>query len=110
MAIELRPAAKDLLSQRGYDPVLGARPLRRTIQREIEDNLSEKILFGELRAGQIVTVDVQGTGPQAQLTFKGAPKPGEVPGAPPAAIDSKAAAGGTDGRPANGEEHHPGSG
>ena len=52
------------------DPVLGARPLRRTIRREIEDNLSEKILFGELRAGQIVTVDVEGTGPEAQFTFK----------------------------------------
>ncbi len=60
MAIELRPAAKDLLSQRGYDPVLGARPLRRTIQREIEDSLSEKILFGELRPGQIVIVDAEG--------------------------------------------------
>ena len=47
-------AAQDLLSQRGYDPVLGARPLRRTIQREIEDSLSEKILFGEPRPGQIV--------------------------------------------------------
>jgi len=45
--------------------VLGAWPLRRTIQREIEDNLSEKILFGELKAGQIVTVDVEGTGPEA---------------------------------------------
>ena len=52
MGLELRPAAKILLSERGYDPVLGARPLRRTIQREIEDNLSEKILFGELRAGR----------------------------------------------------------
>ena len=60
MAIELRPAAKDLLSKRGYDPVLGARPLRRTIQREIEDSLSEKILFGELRPGQIVIVDAEG--------------------------------------------------
>jgi len=66
--------------------VLGARPLRRTIQREIEDNLSEKILFGELRAGQIVTVDVQGTGPQAQFTFQGVAKPGAVPGTPPAVI------------------------
>ena len=63
-----------------------ARPLRRTIQREIEDNLSEKILFGELKTGQIVTVDVQGTGPQAQLTFKGVPKPSEVPDAPPADV------------------------
>jgi ATP-dependent Clp protease ATP-binding subunit ClpC len=103
MGLELLPAAKALLSERGYDPVLGARPLRRTIQREIEDNLSEKILFGELKAGQIVTVDVQGTGPQAQLTFKGVPKPGEVPGAPPAEIDSKAAAGRTGGRLTNGE-------
>jgi ATP-dependent Clp protease ATP-binding subunit ClpC len=99
MGLELLPAAKTLLSERGYDPVLGARPLRRTIQREIEDNLSEKILFGELKAGQIVTVDVQGTGPEAQLTFKGAPKPDE----PPAEIGSKAAAGGTDGRLTNGE-------
>ena len=103
MGLELLPAARTLLSERGYDPVLGARPLRRTIQREIEDNLSEKILFGELRAGQIVTVDVEGTGPEAQFTFKAVAKPGEVPGAPPAEIDSEAAAGGTGGHLANGE-------
>ena len=103
MGIELRPAAKALLAERGYDPVLGARPLRRTIQREIEDNLSEKILFGELKAGQIVTVDVEGTGPEAQFTFEGVPKPGEVPDTPPAEIHSKAAADRTDGRLANGE-------
>src|SRR5882757_2829338 len=94
MGLELRPAAKTLLSERGYDPVLGARPLRRTIQREIEDSLSEKILFGELKAGQIVIVDVGGTGPEAQLTFKGVPKPGEMPDAPPAETGSKTAAGG----------------
>ena len=96
MGLELLPAAKTLLSVRGYDPVLGARPLRRTIQREIEDALSEKILFGELKAGQIVMVDVEGTGPEAQLTFKGVPKPGEMPDAPPAETGSKAPAGGTD--------------
>jgi ATP-dependent Clp protease ATP-binding subunit ClpC len=78
MSIELRPAAKDLLSQRGYDPVLGARPLRRTIQREIEDNLSEKILFGELRPGQIVIVDVDGGGETAKFTFNGVAKPDVV--------------------------------
>ncbi len=71
MGIELRPAAKKLLSERGYDPVLGARPLRRTIQREIEDHLSEKILFGELKAGQIVIVDAEGTGEDAKFTFNG---------------------------------------
>src|SRR5512133_3411363 len=67
MGLELTDNSKRFLAKKGYDPVLGARPLRRTIQREIEDNLSEKILFGELKAGQIVTVDVEGTGPQAQL-------------------------------------------
>jgi ATP-dependent Clp protease ATP-binding subunit ClpC len=82
MAIELRPDAKDLLSQRGYDPVLGARPLRRTIQREIEDSLSEKILFGELRPGQIVIVDVEGSGETAKFTFNGVAKPESVPDAP----------------------------
>ena len=50
MSLELTPLAKQLLARRGFDPVLGARPLRRTIQREIEDQLSEKILFGELAA------------------------------------------------------------
>jgi len=105
MGLELRPAAKTLLAERGYDPVLGARPLRRTIQREIEDNLSEKILFGELKVGQIVTVDVEGTGPEARFTFEGVPKPGEVPDAPPAEIasESKAAAVGIDGHLTNGE-------
>ena len=82
MAIELRPEAKDLLSARGYDPVLGARPLRRTIQREIEDSLSEKILFGELRPGQIVIVDVEGSGETAKFTFNGVPKPDVVDDVP----------------------------
>ena len=48
MAMELTDKAKALLAKRGFDPVLGARPLRRTIQREIEDQLSEKILFEEV--------------------------------------------------------------
>src|SRR5262249_9524775 len=88
MGLELRPAAKALLAQRGYDPVLGARPLRRTIQRSIEDMLSEKILFGELRPGQIVIVDVKGSGEEAQYTFKGVPKPDSVPDAPLAEVES----------------------
>src|SRR5216110_517275 len=105
MGLELRPTAKALLAQRGYDPVFGARPLRRTIQRSIEDMLSEKILFGELRPGQIVIVDVEGDGEEAQFTFKGVPKPDAVPDAPPAQIasESKTAASGADGRLTNGE-------
>ena len=74
MGIELTPAAKDLLADRGYDPLLGARPLRRVIQREIEDGLSERILFGELKPGEIIVVDVEGEGAEATFTFKGAPK------------------------------------
>jgi ATP-dependent Clp protease ATP-binding subunit ClpC len=74
MGIELTPAAKDILADRGYDPLLGARPLRRVIQREIEDGLSERILFGELKPGEIIVVDVEGEGAEATFTFKGAPK------------------------------------
>src|SRR4051812_17011693 len=95
MAIELTPAAKSLLAKRGFDPVLGARPLRRTIQREIEDQLSEKILFGEIEGGQIVIVDVEDIDPdvpegsraaddKAKFTFRGEPKPAVMmPDAPP---------------------------
>ncbi|ADH70374.1 MULTISPECIES: ATP-dependent Clp protease ATP-binding subunit [Nocardiopsis] len=82
MGIELRPKAKQILSERGFDPVLGARPLRRTIQREIEDQLSEKILFGDLKAGQIVVIDAEGEGTDAKFTFKGVPKPAAVPDTP----------------------------
>jgi ATP-dependent Clp protease ATP-binding subunit ClpC len=69
MTIELTDAAKELLAERGYDPVLGARPLRRAIQRDIEDVLSEKILFGEVKAGQIIKVDASGEGILGELTF-----------------------------------------
>ncbi|AGF73425.1 endopeptidase Clp ATP-binding chain C [Corynebacterium halotolerans YIM 70093 = DSM 44683] len=81
MAVELTDKAKNLLAKRGFDPVLGARPLRRTIQREIEDTMSEKILFGELGAGEIVTVDVEGWDDEskdadsAKFTFTPRPKP-----------------------------------
>ena len=71
MDIEITPAAKKLLSEKGYDPVLGARPLRRAIQRDIEDALSEKILFGELKAGQLVIVDAEGEGLLGEFTFRG---------------------------------------
>ncbi|WOH94151.1 ATP-dependent Clp protease ATP-binding subunit [Corynebacterium urealyticum] len=80
MGIEVSEKAKNLLAKRGFDPVLGARPLRRTIQREIEDELSEKILFGEFGAGEIVTVDVENwdgesAGKDAKFVFGSKPKP-----------------------------------
>lgn len=77
MGIELTPAAKAEIAKRGYDPVYGARPLRRVIQREVEDNLSEKILYGEVLAGQIVVVDYNGT----EFTFEGIQKDVNAEGA-----------------------------
>ncbi|UJH71677.1 hypothetical protein L0A91_15750 [Ornithinimicrobium sp. INDO-MA30-4] len=74
MGLEITPAAKALLAKRGYDPVLGARPLRRAIQRDIEDQLSEKILFKEISAGQIILVDAVGEGKKAEFTFSGTDK------------------------------------
>ncbi len=74
MGIELTAPAKRVLAVKGYDPVLGARPLRRTIQREIEDQLSERILYGQLRAGQIVVVGAEGEGETAVFTFEGTSK------------------------------------
>jgi ATP-dependent Clp protease ATP-binding subunit ClpC len=79
MGLELTGAAKQLLAEKGYDPVLGARPLRRTIQREIEDSLSEKILFGELTPGEIVLVDVEtGEDGKKKFTFSGTAKDAAV--------------------------------
>ncbi|MBG6183527.1 ATP-dependent Clp protease ATP-binding subunit ClpC [Arthrobacter sp. CAN_A6] len=87
MTIELTPAAKVLLATRGYDPSMGARPLRRTMQREIEDQLSEKILFGDLKSGERVDVDVEGEGTDAVFTFVGHGAPKELEDGP-AAIEA----------------------
>jgi ATP-dependent Clp protease ATP-binding subunit ClpC len=57
MTLEVLPAAKDRLIEIGFDPALGARPLRRAVQREVEDKLSEKILHGELKSSSHVVVD-----------------------------------------------------
>jgi len=90
MGMELTVGAKNLLAKKGYDPVLGARPLRRTIQREIEDVLSEKILYGELRSGEFVLVDTAWTEDEgwkdATFTFTGSKREEtlpEIPDTPP---------------------------
>jgi len=86
MGIELTAAAKAILAKRGYDPVLGARPLRRTIQREIEDALSEKILFGDIKPGHIIVIDFDES--SESFTFVGSPRadlpdtPGDLAEAP----------------------------
>ena len=58
MGLEVTVEAKHYLADRGYDPELGARPLRRAIQRLVEDPLSERLLLKEFTAGQIVVVDI----------------------------------------------------
>jgi ATP-dependent Clp protease ATP-binding subunit ClpC len=91
MGMELTDGAKRFLAKKGFDPVLGARPLRRTIQREIEDALSERILFNEITPGQIVVVDVEGDPAdidKSHLVFRGTTKPAEVPDAVPADLSA----------------------
>ena len=59
LAIELTQTAKYYVVEKGYDPTMGARPLRRALQRLVEDPLSEKILWKEFRAGETIIVDVE---------------------------------------------------
>ena len=58
VGLELSEAAKAHLGEKGFDPVLGARPLRRLIQNEVEDRLSDEILSGRLGAGDIAYIDL----------------------------------------------------
>ncbi|MEE2768399.1 MAG: ATP-dependent Clp protease ATP-binding subunit [Actinomycetota bacterium] len=61
LGLELTDAAKTHLAAEGYDPTLGARPLRRAIQRLVEDPLSERLLLKEFSAGEIIVVDTEDT-------------------------------------------------
>ena len=63
--LELTEAARELLGREGYDPAYGARPLKRLIQRRLENPLAQKLLAGEVRDGDHVVVDVEGD----DLTF-----------------------------------------
>ena len=74
--IVLTDAAKEMLAEKGYDIALGARPLRRTIQRMVEDPLSEKLLYKEFRAGETVIVDAL----DGEIVFEHTPI---TPDAPP---------------------------
>jgi ATP-dependent Clp protease ATP-binding subunit ClpC len=88
IGLELTPAARALLAEKGYDPQLGARPLRRAIQQLVEDPLSERILWKEFRVGETIVVDVEESpidGEGTQLTFRAIegiePPPLELAGA-----------------------------
>ena len=60
IGLELTREAKELVASKGFDPALGARPLRRAIQSLIEDPVSEKILWKEIRVGETIIVDAEG--------------------------------------------------
>src|SRR4029079_19717123 len=71
LGLDLTQAAKLHLADKGYDPTLGARPLRRAIQRLLEDPLSERILWKEFRAGETIVVDAV----DDEITFRGEIRP-----------------------------------
>ena len=83
LGIEVTTAAKELLADVGYDPQLGGRPLRRAIQRNIEDALSEKLLYKQFTAGEIIVVDVE-PDPEGKPRFKFSSVEGFVP---PASVE-----------------------
>jgi ATP-dependent Clp protease ATP-binding subunit ClpC len=93
LGLELTQPAKELLAKRGYDPQLGARPLRRALQRLVEDPLSEKLLNKEFSAGEIVLVGVEDDPErpgEQRITFS------SVPGfQPPAGVELAGASDGT---------------
>ena len=72
--LEVTDAALTLLAREGYDPVYGARPLRRAIQRRLENPLARRLLAGEHPEGSAVKVDVS---PDGELTFNGSVEPAE---------------------------------
>jgi ATP-dependent Clp protease ATP-binding subunit ClpC len=80
LQLELTEEAKELLVDKGWDPAMGARPLRRAIQRYIEDPLADFVLRAELPAGATVMVEraPEGTDPEVSLTVQ---EPKKVPAA-----------------------------
>ena len=71
MSLQLTESARELLAERGFDPVLGARPLRRALQRDIEDAISERILYGDVKPGDVVTVGVKEVDGHKEFSFNG---------------------------------------
>ena len=71
--LAVTPYARAWLAERGYDPIYGARPLRRLMQREIDDALAKAIIGGEIRDGDTVRVDVSPSGEGLSVTRTAAP-------------------------------------
>ena len=75
--LELTPAALDKIAEEGYDPEYGARPIRRALQKHVEDRLSEEILKGEVLTGQVVVFDVDADSKFTVSTKASEPAPAE---------------------------------
>ncbi|HUQ39831.1 MAG TPA: NDP-hexose 4-ketoreductase, partial [Acidimicrobiales bacterium] len=88
LGLELTEPAKLLLAEKGYDPTLGARPLRRAIQQQIEEPLSDRLLRKEFTAGEIIVCDAEG----GEVVFRSIagfePPAVELAGAGPSPSDS----------------------
>ncbi|UOQ59041.1 AAA family ATPase [Leucobacter rhizosphaerae] len=80
LTVAVTPDARSWLASRGYDPIYGARPLRRLMQHEIDDRLARAILSGEARDGDAVRVDVAADGTALSLSVERAPRPASDPG------------------------------
>ena len=74
-AIELTDEAKELLVEKGYDPAMGARPLRRAIQRYIEDPLADFVLGRSLKPGSTILVDRKAGTDEVEITVIEGPEP-----------------------------------
>jgi ATP-dependent Clp protease ATP-binding subunit ClpB len=72
LTLDVTDAALTLLAREGYDPVYGARPLKRAIQRQLENPLARRILAGEFGPGASVRIDAE---PDGTLTFNGVAEP-----------------------------------
>ncbi|GGE59433.1 ATP-dependent Clp protease ATP-binding protein [Nesterenkonia cremea] len=89
MTLDVTQPAREFLAEKGYDPTMGARPLRRAIQSMIEDQLSERILFGEIPPGAEISIGLKGEGADRELTFDWKEPAPEIEAADePAAIES----------------------
>ncbi|XPV74884.1 MAG: ATP-dependent Clp protease ATP-binding subunit ClpA [Desulfovibrio sp.] len=71
VTIELTPAARERLAAMGHDPAYGARPMSRVVQREIKDAIVDELLFGKLKGGGVVIVDVKEDAPAVEGTGSG---------------------------------------
>ena len=95
LSLEVTASAKEWLGDKGFDPLFGARPLRRLIERELEDPLSEEVIAGRYAPGQTVRVDMDGDGGKLAVSIASddnLPPDDDEPPEPPAPRRRKAVA------------------